>query len=205
MHSKSTPQWRTVSILRDCLLIGLICITAAACGAQSGKGNHPAAGASPSGTQVGEANCTASQLDVALDTKSAGVAAGTSLVPIDFTNVAKTSCRLAGFAYVSFATGRTRALVGAAATADRSVPTKTLQLKAGRTAHLWLRVGSAANLPAHQCRPRTVTGLELRLPGQPQTIFIAHRFRTCAKRVQGTDLLIVEPFQPGRAHSGTAQ
>jgi len=149
--------------------------------------------------------CTTAHLVVTLDLSSAGVAAGTSLIPLDFTNVGATTCRLAGFAFVTFATSRSGSQVGAAATADRSVAAKTLLLGAGQTGHLWLKIVQAANLPTSQCRPQTVAGLRVRLPGQASAIFVAHQFMTCAKRVHGTDILTVEPFQAGRAHSGTAQ
>jgi hypothetical protein len=140
-----------------------------------------------------------------LDLKSAGVAAGSSLIPLDFTNVSTKSCRLAGFAYVSFATKYEGKRIGPAATADRAMTARTLLLGAGKTAHLWLRLATAADLPVRLCRPKKVAGLQIRLPGQAASIFIAHRFKTCAKRVRGTDILTVEPFQAGRAHAGTAQ
>jgi Protein of unknown function (DUF4232) len=203
MESTFAPKSRSIALLRNCALIGLIGLAAAACGAQSG--NHQAAGGTPSTAPAAGGVCTTSHLDVLLDLKSAGVAAGTSLIPLDLTNVSTSKCRLAGYAYVSFATGKKRAQVGAAATADRSLPSKALELGAGKTAHLWLRMVSATNLPARQCKPTTAAGLLLKLPGQTGTIFISHRFRTCAKAVQGTAILTVEPFQSGRARSGTAQ
>jgi len=203
MEITFAPKSRSIAMLGNYVLIALICLTAAACGAQTGS--PQAAGGTPATAPAAGGACTASHLDVVLDLKSAGVAAGTALIPLDLTNVSTSKCRLAGYAYVSFATGKRRAQVGAAATADRSLPSKTLELGAGQTAHLWLRMVSATNLPARQCRPTTAAGLLLKLPGQTGAIFISHRFRTCAKSVQGTDILTVEPFQSGRARSGTAQ
>jgi uncharacterized protein DUF4232 len=203
MERTFAPKSHRIAILRNYVLLGLICLTAAACGAQSGR--NQAAGGSPTATPVPGGVCTTNHLDVILDLKSAGVAAGTSLIPLDLTNVSAAKCRLTGYAYVSFATGKRRAPIGAAAIADRSLPSKALELGAGKTAHLWLRMVSATNLPTSQCKPTTATGLLLKLPGQTGTIFISHRFRTCAKSVQGTDILTVEPFQSGRARSGTAQ
>jgi hypothetical protein len=157
-----------------------------------------------SGTSVIGA-CTTAHLDVRLDLKSAGVATGTSLVPLDFTNVAATACRLGGYATAEFATSKSGGQVGAASTADRGLAAPTLLLGAGKTAHLWLRIAQTTNLPASKCRPETVAGLRVRLPGQGSAIFIAHKFTTCTKHVDGTDILTVEPFQAGRARSGTAQ
>jgi Protein of unknown function (DUF4232) len=198
MPSVFLPGRHRISALPLWALAGVICLTATACAAQ--KAQHTATSG-----QTGGGACTTAQVDVALDLASAGVAAGTSLIPLDFTNVSSASCRLAGFAYVSFVTSRSGGPVGAAAAADRALAARTLLLGAGKTAHLWLRIVEASDLPASQCRPRTVAGLQVRMPGQAGSSFIAHQFTTCAKRIRGTDILTVEPFQAGRARPGTAQ
>ena len=207
------PVRATFNALRACALIGLVAVIAAGCGLQSARqasGPHKAPGSGKSGGGAGAGSsasdaCTTAHLAVALDLKSAGVAAGTSLIPLNFTNVGPATCRLVGFAFVTFATGRTGVQVGPAATAEPGVEAKALLLGAGRTAHLWLRIVQAANLPTSQCHPQTVAGLRVKLPDQETAFFVAHQFMTCAKRVHGTDLLTVEPFQAGRARSGTAQ
>jgi hypothetical protein len=203
MHGTKFPSRSGIAVLRHCVLIGLVCVGAAACGMQNAPSGHPA-GSSSSSPAV-TAACTAAQLDVALDLRSAGVAAGTSLIPLDFTNVSATNCILAGFAFVTFTSGRAGGQVGSAATADRSLISRSLLLEAGKSAHLWLKVVQAANFPSAQCRPEVVAGLQVRLPGQESSVFLAHRFTTCARRVHGTDILTVEPFQAGLARPGTAQ
>jgi hypothetical protein len=205
MHGTFSPGQRNIAALRRCALIGLICLAAAGCGAQNGSAHSPSSAGHRGAMPTGDSPCDSSHLDVTLDLRSAGVAAGTSLIPLDFTNVSSASCRLAGFAYVSFAKSSSGARVGTAAAADRAVTARTLLLGAGKTAHLWLRMVAAADLPAKQCRPKTVAGLLVRVPGQSATIFISHRFTTCALRVRGTDILTVEPFEAGRARAGTAQ
>lgn len=196
------------TVLRICALIGLICVIAAGCGGQSphaASGHHQAAGLGKHFRTSASGACTTAHLDAKLDLKSVGVAAGTSLVPLDFTNVTAASCRLAGYATAVFATSRSGSQVGAASTADRSLAAPTLLLGAGKTAHLWLRIAQTANLPVSKCRPETAAGLRVWLPGQVSPIFIAHKFMTCAKRIHGTDILTVGPFQAGRARSGTTQ
>ena len=205
MHRVFLPKRRGIGALRRCALIGLICAAAAGCGTQSEAGSHSAAGSGHSMNPPGETACEAAHLDVQLDLKSAGVAAGTSLIPLNFTNVSTSSCKLAGYAWISFASKYQGKRIGPAATADRALAAHALLLGAGKTAHLWLRMVAAADLPARLCRPKKVAGLQVRLPGQAASIFIAHRFLTCAKRVRGTDILTVEPFQAGRARAGTAQ
>jgi hypothetical protein len=195
-------------ILRPVVALGLVCLGAAACGLQSG--HHAATGATKSpgsagGTGAAGGPCTVAQLKVSLDLKSAGVAAGTSLIPLDFTNVSAANCQLTGFADVSFVTSSSGHQVGPAATVDRSLSPQSLRLGAGANAHLWLRLVQAADLPMSSCKPKTVAGLLVRLPGQATSIFVAHEFTTCAKRVRGTDILTVEPFKAGLARAGTAQ
>jgi Protein of unknown function (DUF4232) len=205
MHSIFLRNRRGITALRACAVIGLMCLAATACGTQNGtaeKASHPSGGKH---VAVLGGVCSSAQLDITLDLKSAGVAAGTSVIPIDFTNVSAKSCQLGGYAFASFATSRQGPQVGAASTADRAATARTLQLGAGKTAHLWLRMVQATNLPAAKCKPKTVAGLRLRLPGQGAPIFLQHKFMTCAKHVHGTDMLTVEPFQAGRARSGTAQ
>ncbi len=206
MQSIIRPSRRGITALRAGTLIGLMCIVATACGTQNASsgqsGRHPGSGSTH--VRTTGVPCTSANLDITLDLKSAGVAAGTSVIPIDLTNVSAKDCHLAGYAYVSFATSRRGAQVGAPSIADRAATARTLQLAAGKTAHLWLRMVQATNLPAAKCKPRAVAGLRLRLPGSA-AIFLQHTFRTCARPIQGTDILTVEPFQAGRAHSGTAQ
>jgi hypothetical protein len=211
MHRIFQPGRRGIRALRAFTLIGLMCTVAAACGTQNSPSGSPSARPSQQSPGGGKhtaalgSTCGAAQLDITLDLKSAGVAAGTSLIPIDFTNVTHKSCDLAGYAFVSFAKSSRGQQIGAMSTADRALAARQIQLGAGKTAHLWLRMVDAANLPASQCNPSTVAGLRVRLPGQGAAIYIPHKFKTCAKRVQGTDILTVEPFQAGRAHAGTAQ
>jgi hypothetical protein len=204
MDSIFRPGRARIAALRRCVLIGLICLTAAACGAQTGA-TGPDRGPSHAAVPSGDSPCSSAHLVVTLDLRSAGVAAGTSLIPIDFTNVSSASCKLAGFAYVSFAGSKRGTRIGLAATADRALAPQTFLLGVGKTAHLWLRMESAADLPASQCRPKTVPGLLVRMPGQSATLFISHRFTTCTGRIRGTDVLSVEPFEAGRARAGTAQ
>jgi hypothetical protein len=213
--SATKPVGRRVFVtLRQGALIALIGLGAAACGLQ---GRHHAGSGHPAGTGVTQTPgsghspqatvgpCSAAQLKVTLDLKSAGVAAGTSLIPLDFTNVGVASCRLTGFAAVSFVTSSSGHQVGPDATVDRSLSADSLRLVAGANAHLWLRLVQAADLPSTRCEPKTVAGLVVKLPGQVTTIFVAHPFMTCAKRVRGTDILTVEPFKAGLARAGTAQ
>ena len=209
----------TVAACRS-ILICAVALLAAACGLQKtphaggSHGRHPLATVTPpaSGTprtsrspRAAVTTCTSAQIQVRLDTHSAGVAAGSSYLPLDFTNVGASSCTLAGFPQVSAAASSTGRQLGSAGTLDRGATEQLMVLSAGQSAHIWLRLVDVTNIPAAQCRPAAAAGLRVSLPGQQQGTFIAHPMTTCARPVTGTDVLTVEPFRPGAARPGTAQ
>jgi Protein of unknown function (DUF4232) len=209
------------------LLVGVIACLVAACGLQKaphsgghadGAGQHGSGGGHAGGSgrhasppaRTGSpkpvaAACTIADITVRLDTGSAGVAAGTSYLPLDFTNDGSSSCLLAGFPEVTFADSESGRQIGAAATLDRSASAQTLTLAAGQTAHIWLRLVDVANLPTAKCRPVQAAGLRVGLPGQSRLTFVAHPLMACGRTVAGTDVLTVEPFRAGIAKPGTAQ
>ncbi|MHB1596411.1 MAG: DUF4232 domain-containing protein [Streptosporangiaceae bacterium] len=200
---------RAVAPAVRCVLMCGVALVAAACGLQkSPQAGHPhTAGTRAAGSHTSAAGptCTPGDLKISLDVHAAGVAAGTSYLPVDFTNDSPGNCTLDGFPLVTLATGQSGQQVGTAAAADHSVTPPRLNLPAGHTAHIWLHVTSVANLPAAQCHPVTAAGFRITLPGQASAIFLGFPITTCAKPVHGTDVLAVEPFQAGKARRGTAQ
>ncbi len=224
------PRRTTITAVRRSVLICAMVALAAGCGLQkapgsggsgstggtggsggagSGRQHHghgvvslPSTSGSPT---AGVSACTIADVQVTVDTHAAGAAAGSSYLPLDFTNTSSASCQLAGFPEVITASGRDGKQIGAAAAADTSAAAKVMVLTGGQTAHIWLRVVDVANIPKGQCGPVTAAGLRVGLPGGRQTTYIGHRILTCARRVQGTEVLTVEPFQPGSARPGTAQ
>ena len=209
----------TAAVCRS-VLICAVALLAAACGLQKvphaggSHGHHQPAAATPtaSGTPRASrsphavvASCTMAQIQIRLDTQSAGVAAGSSYIPLDFTNIGGASCTLSGFPQVSVAASSTGRQLGAAGTLDRGAAAELMVLSSGQSAHIWLRLVDVANIPATQCDPVPGAGLRISLPGQQPGTFIAHSMTTCAKSVTGTDVLTVEPFRPGAARPGTAQ
>jgi Protein of unknown function (DUF4232) len=150
------------------------------------------------------ASCAASSLRVTLDFHAAGAAAGSAFVPLDFTNLSRSACQLAGYPVVSFATGASGSRVGTAAALDRSVKVRSVALAPGATAHAWLQVIDAQNYPATKCHPVTADGLRVDLPGQHGTSFLSHAFPACSAAMRGSQILTVQPIQPGRARRGSA-
>jgi Protein of unknown function (DUF4232) len=193
---------RAITRAVPCCALALLAATAvAACGSMSSGGTATGAG----NRKAAVASCSASRLRVTLDVHAAGAAAGSSFVPLDFTNVSHNACRMAGYPAVSFATGAAGRRVGTTAALDRSVKVRPVALAPGATAHAWLQVIDAQNYPAKKCHPVMADGLRVNLPGQRGTSFVSHAFPACSKAMHGSQILTVQPIEPGRARRGTAQ
>jgi Protein of unknown function (DUF4232) len=194
----------TSTRLLTAIRVGCGCAAAAALtAALGGCGSASPGRAGPDRPAV--ARCGIKRVRMILDTRSAGVAAGSSYIPIDFTNTSRARCRLAGYPAVSAAAGAAGRPVGGRAAADRQVRVTTVILPPGGTAHAWLQVLDALNLPASRCRPVVARWITVNLPGQRGPSYLAHRFPACETAPHGTALLIIHPFQPGRGRPGTAQ
>jgi len=150
--------------------------------------------------------CPSSGLRVALDTSVAAVAAGSSYLPLDFTNTSHVACRLTGYPDVAFVTGVSGHQIGGAAARYQGLAAGPVTLAPGATAHAWLVVAAATNYPARQCHPVTANWLRVHVPGQAGFSYVRHAFPACAAAsLRGGRILAVQPVQPGRAKRGTAQ
>lgn len=188
-------------------LVGCGSAAAPAAGGGTGAGGSNTATVSPSGTAsspAAAASCTASGLRVRLDTAAAGVAAGSYLVPLEFTNISGQPCQLAGYPAVALAMSMSGAQVGATAATDHAVPAHAVVLAPGATAHAWLQVLSTANYPASKCHPVTAAGLRITAPGAASASYVAHPVPACRAVIRGSEMLTVHPVQQGRARRGTA-
>lgn len=182
----------------------VLAATVAGCGSVSATGGRAG---SPTANAAGSAasGCPASSLRVTLDTGAAGAAAGSSFIPLDFTNISHGACRLTGYPVVSFATSASGHQVGTTAALDRTVKARPVVLAPGATAHAWLQVSDALNYPASQCHPVTAGGLRVNLPGEKGASYLQHAFPACTASMHGSGILTIQPIQPGRARRGTAQ
>jgi Protein of unknown function (DUF4232) len=227
MRISAVPRETLIAAARTAVLVCAVAAAAAGCGLQKtpGSGGSGAGGGGAGSGRQHQQNgggaaklpttsgspsasvteCTIGEVQVKVDAHAAGVAAGSSYLPLDFTNTSGASCQLAGFPAVTIASGRNGKQVGTAAAADTSAAAKIMVLSGGQTAHIWLRVTDVANIPKSQCKPVAAAGLRVGLPGAQQTTYIGQPITTCARTVRGTQVLTVEPFQPGAARPGTAQ
>lgn len=222
-----TACWRTVAV-RTAAIAGTTVMLTAGCGSahphaaappSTGSGRAVQAGSTTSGaategsgsaspqpsvTASGAAACAASGLRVSLDLAAAGVAGGTSYVPLQFANTTQQSCQLTGFPAVAFTTGASGQQIGTEAAVDRAVPTRPVLLTPGGVAHAWLEVQDAADYPARSCHPVTAAGLRVVVPGAQNASYLAHPVPTCKGVVHGGTILTVQPVQAGKARRGTA-
>ena len=152
---------------------------------------------SPVTSVNGLAVCQSGSLHVTVNTAAAGVAAGSTYYPVDFTNTSGSACGMYGYPGVSFVTAGsgTGAQVGAAAQENPAFGKLAVRLAPGGVAHAWLQVSEAGNFPAHACKPQTVEWLKVFPPDQTMAVYVNHSFDACA--AMGAPLLFVMPVRTG--------
>jgi hypothetical protein len=171
-------------------------------GAGTGTSAHPSASAtktaaaSPSGTL---ALCLASGLTLTLDDSQGGGAAGSTYLPLDFTNSSASSCELYGFPGVSFVTSA-GAQIGAPATRATEYSKVKVILAPGESAHVWLQVADAQNYPDSTCQPTTASALRVYPPDNTAARYMPRSFAAC--RSMSTPILTVTPLRAGRGTQG---
>ncbi len=161
----------------------------------------PAAGpSSRSSAGPGLAACNTSALSVTLDSSQGGGAAGSTYLPINFTNTSGARCALYGYPGVSFVTGLGGSQIGAAATRASGASSVSVTLAAHATAHAWLQVVDAGNYPASTCHPVTAHWLKVYPPGNTAASYIGHSFPACSSGK--ATVLTVMPVRSGTGVQG---
>jgi hypothetical protein len=177
------------------LPVVLAALVVAGCGSShNAASSAPAAGTAPTiSVSVGSApDCTTSSLAVWFGLGEGGGTAGSTDYPLELTNLSHSACHLLGFPGVSAWIGRQ---LGSPAQRDHSQPVQNVNLAAGDTAHVLLRITDVGNLPAASCRPATAVELKVFPPNQRSARFIPFSFKACSK--PGPTFLSVQAVQPG--------
>ena len=181
--------------------------TATAGGATPGKtaaagGTAAGTGPAASGT-AGLALCQPSSLQVTVNASQVGGAAGSTYLPVDFTNTSGSPCGLYGYPGMSFVTAGdgSGSQIGAAAQQNPSFGKVPVRLAAGGAAHAWLQVTAAGNYPAATCQPVTAHWLRVYAPGETQALYVSHAFDACSS--DSAPLLTVMPVRSGQGVQGT--
>jgi hypothetical protein len=202
----------------------LVAVLAAACGSQAaqsassappaGSGSStPSRSATPSGTKpsvkvaaprMPATQCPTSALRVTVNKAKGSGAAGTSYVPVDFTNVSGHSCDMFGFPGVSFVTAPGGSQIGTPASRQTTFGSETVTLASGSTAHAWLGIADAGNFPASACQPVTAHWLKVYPPDQFAAASTRFTAAVCSKKITGGSTpLTVLPIRPGSGTPGT--
>ena len=173
--------------------------SAAASSAAPASSPASTAPTSKSSTATGLAACATANLSVSLVSNMGGGAAGSTYVPIQFTNTAGTACSMYGFPGVSFVTGQGGSQIGAPA--QRSPSAKvTVTLAAHATAHAWLQIAEAGNYPASSCHMTNANWLKIYPPGNTGAAYVSHSFQTCSSAKVVT--MTIDPVRTGAAVQG---
>jgi hypothetical protein len=144
--------------------------------------------------------CMTSSLKVAVDTSQEGAAAGSTYLPINFTNSSGRTCSMYGFPGVSFVTGPGGSQIGAAAARNSGFSSVPVTLAAHGSAHAWLQVAQSANYPASTCHMVTATWLRVFPPGNTAAAYISHTFQACSSAK--ANILTVMPVRSGTGFQG---
>jgi hypothetical protein len=155
---------------------------------------------SKSTTATGLAACTTANLSVSLQSNMGGGAAGSTYVPIQFTNTSGTACAMYGFPGVSFVTGQNGSQIGAPAQRSANASKVTLTVASHATAHAWLQIAEAGNYPASSCHPVNANFLKVYPPGNTAPAYLSHSFQTCSSAKVVT--MTIDPVRTGAAVQG---
>jgi hypothetical protein len=167
-----------------------------------------AGGTAPAGTApaggTGLAACSTASLRITVDDSQGSAAAGSSAVPLDFTNTSALACEMYGYPGVSFVTAGDGAgqQIGAAASRSPVFAKATVRLAPGGVAHAWLQVAVAGNYPASSCHPVTAHWLRIYPPGETVPGYLGDTLPTCSSA--GAPVLTVAAVQAGRGLSAGA-
>ena len=221
MTPVTRPALGTIVLLGTALL-------AAACSSSSTTGTSAASappstppassapattpGASQPATQpgatasAGVAGCTTSGLKVKVDTSQGGAAAGSTYVPINFTNTTSRTCTLFGYPGVSFVTSVPGRELGRPAKRNPTDPATTVTVAPGAVAHATLQVAQAENYDPSECKPVTAHWLRVYPPNQFGAIYTKYTAQVCSAKLPSTlgsqlGIYVVRPG-PGKAGQG---
>lgn len=183
---------------RIALLVATSALTLAACGSPSTEGN-PTAAPAPATTTTAEApavettvagpppvttapddpnTCAATELMLTAGQPEG--AAGSTMIPLAFTNIGGRTCLLDGFPGVSYVAEERGPEVGAPAT--RSGPGfGPVELVSDSKATAQVRAIQVMNYPAEVCEPKPVAGLRVFPPNAYASLFLPFPGTGCSK------------------------
>lgn len=177
---------------------------AAACGPLAAPTGPGTGSGSPAASVSGTAasSCSVTVVKISIDNAAAGVAAGSSYVPLEFANTSASPCALPSYPGVTFASGADGPAIGSPAVHQDTTAAQTVVLAPGQLAHSWLQIVAAANYPAASCDPVTAQGLLISLTSSAPASFVADPVPACAQPPSGSAILSVFPVRAGEPQRG---
>ena len=199
---------------------------AAACGPVKGNSASGGASSSPSGGaaaassapaspasspaashgSTAAAGCSSSALSAHVDLAQGGAAAGSTYVPIDFTNTSGSACTMEGYPGVSFVRSPSGGQLGNAAARNTAASPAMVTLAPGGIAHAVLQVAEAGNYSQSACTPVTAHWLKIFPPNQVTAIYAHYEVQACSAKLPAKlgSQLAVYVVRPGAGKAGHA-
>lgn len=177
-----------------------VTVSSPAAGGSGAGGSGAAAPAGKSTAASGLAVCSTASLSVSLKSSAGGGAAGSTYLPIEFTNTSGAACALYGYPGVSFVTGQNGSQIGAPAKRSGSFAKVTVTVASHATAHAWLQVAEAGNYPASSCHVVTAHFLKVYPPGNTAPAYVSFSDQTCSSGKVAT--MTIDPVRTGAAQQG---
>jgi hypothetical protein len=171
--------------------------------ATSAAASPSAGAASAPGAAAG---CASSGLKVKVDTSQSGAAAGSTYVPIDFTNTTSSPCTLFGYPGVSFVTGPSGSQIGRPASRNPETAAALVTLAPGGEAHATIQVANAGNYSPSACSPVTAHWLKIFPPNQTVALYASYTVQACSAKLPSKlgHQLLVFVVRPGAGKAGQA-
>jgi hypothetical protein len=170
--------------------------------APASPGSSP--GASPGGTVA--SGCSSSTLTAHVDVAQGGAAAGSTYVPIDFTNTSASPCTMDGYPGVSFVSSPSGSQLGNPAARNPAATPAMVTLPPGGVAHAILQVAEAGNYSQSACTPVTAHWLKIFPPNQVTAIYAHYDVQACSAKLPASlgSQLAVYVVRPGAGKAGQA-
>ena len=154
----------------------------------------PSAG-STSKPPSGPPACDTSALTVKLGQGNG--AAGSTYVPIVFTNKSSSACSMFGYPGVSFVKRPGGAQVGSAAARASTQPPANVSLAPGAVAHATLQIVDAENYPLAACKITSVKTLKVFPPNNTAALYVTLATKTCAATTPDVRVLDIQTVAAG--------
>jgi len=175
-------------------------------GAASSAPASPASSPAASHGSTAASGCSSSVLSARVDLAQGGAAAGSTYVPIDFTNTSGSACTMEGYPGVSFVRSPSGGQLGNAASRNPAASPAMVTLAPGGVAHAILRVAEAGNYSQSACTPITAHWLKIFPPNQVTAIYAPYEVQACSARLPAKlgSQLAVYVVRPGAGKAGHA-